>query len=210
MTVSNGYSLTALSSVKFIQCSGSFKRGEGKSAELPTGISLYIPIIFHISSLSFLYALVFPYIFLLFDCFKWALIDRIVKCKVHLVLWQFQVGGNLKIYPGKSENGLLVLNTLVFPYIFLLFDCFEWVLIDRIVKCKVHSVLWQFWGGVNLKIYLGKSENELLVLNTLLFSYTFLLFDCFKWVLIDIIVKCKVHLVLYQFHWGGKSKDLPG
>ena len=39
--------------------------------------------------------------------------------------------------------------------------CFEWVLIDRIVKCKVHSVLWQFLWGVNLKIYLGKSENEL-------------------------------------------------
>ena len=48
---------------------------------------------------------VFPYIFLLFDCFEWALIDRIVKCKVDSVLWQFQMGGvNLKIYPGKSEN----------------------------------------------------------------------------------------------------------
>ena len=45
------------------------------------------------SSLSFLYALVFPYIFLLFDCFEWVLIDRIVKCKVHSVLWQFQAGG---------------------------------------------------------------------------------------------------------------------
>ena len=77
------------------------------------------------------------------------LIDHIVKCKVHLVLCQFHLGGgvNLMIYPGKSGNELLVLNTLVFPYIFLLFDCFEWVLIDHIVKCKVHSVLWQFQGG---------------------------------------------------------------
>ena len=76
------------------------------------------------------------------------LIDHIVKCKVHSVLWQFHLGGvNLKIYLGKSENELLVLNTLVFPDIFLLFDCFEWVLIDHIVKCKVHSVLWQFQGG---------------------------------------------------------------
>ena len=65
-------------------------------------------------------------------------------------------GVNLKIYPGKSENELLVLNTLVFPYIFLLFDCFEWVLIDSIVKCKVHLVLYQFhWGRVNLKFYPG-------------------------------------------------------
>ena len=54
--------------------------------------------------ISMLYALVFPYIFLLFDCFELALIDRIVMCKVHSVLWQFQTGGgvNLTIYP-KSE-----------------------------------------------------------------------------------------------------------
>ena len=56
-------------------------------------------------------------------------------------------GVNLKIYPGKSENELLFLYALVFPYIFLLFDCFKWVLIDRIVKRKVHSVLWQFHQG---------------------------------------------------------------
>ena len=43
--------------------------------------------------ISILYPLVFPYIFLLFDCFEWALIDRIVKCKVHSVVWQFQPGG---------------------------------------------------------------------------------------------------------------------
>ena len=85
------------------------------------------------------------------------------------------------------------------------------MLIDSIVKCKVHySALPVYTGGVNLKIYLGKSENELLVLNTLVFPYIFLLFDCFEWVLIDSIVKCKVHLVLYQFHWErGKSEDLP-
>ena len=59
--------------------------------------------------ISMLYALVFPYIFLLFDCFKSVLIDRIVKCKVHSVVWQFQRGGeggvNLIIYP-KSANEL--------------------------------------------------------------------------------------------------------
>ena len=82
-----------------------------------------------------LYVLVFPYIFLLFDCLKMVLIDCIVKCKVHSVLWQLPGGVNLQIYPGKS-------------------DCFELALIDRIVKCKVHSVLWQLevGGGVNLKI----------------------------------------------------------
>ena len=64
-------------------------------------------------------------------------------------------------------------------------------------------------GGVNLKIY-PKSENELLFLYALVFPYIFLLFDCFEWVLIDCIVKCNVHSVLWQFQWGGKSSDLPG
>ena len=125
----------------------------------------------------------------------------------------FERGGvNLKIYLGKSENLPLVstclLYVLVFLYIFLLFDCFKWVLIDCIEKCRVDSVLWQFQtgGGVNLKIYLGKSENLPLVstclLYVLVFLYIFLLFDCFKWVLIDCIEKCRVHSVLWQFEGG--------
>ena len=36
---------------------------------------------------------------------------------------------------------------MVFPYIFLLFDCFEWVLIDCIEKHRGHSELWQFQTG---------------------------------------------------------------
>ena len=62
MTVSNGRSLTALSSVKFAQCSGSFRGGvnlkiyPGKSGKwaLSTGISLYIPIIWLHRALLFL------------------------------------------------------------------------------------------------------------------------------------------------------------
>ena len=204
LTVSNGCSLTALKSVEFTLCSGSFNGGvnlkiyPGKSDNL------------HLVSTCLLYVLVFPYIFLLFDCFEWVLIDCIEKCRVHSVLWQFQWGGvNLKIYPGKSENLPLVstclLYALVCPYICLLFDCCEWVLIDCIEKCRVHSVLWQFQvGGVNLKIYLGKSENLPLVstclLYVLVFPYIFLLFGCFEWVLIDSIEKCRVHSVLWQFH----------
>ena len=89
--------------------------------------------------ISILYPLVFPYIFPLFDCFVLALIDRIVKCNVHSVLWQFQRRGgggvNLKFYPGKSE----------------------------IYKAVYHfQLLLQSatgGGGVNLKFYPGKSEN---------------------------------------------------
>ena len=47
----------------------------------------------------------FPYIFLLVDCFKWALIDDIEQQRVHSVLWQFWTGGVYrKFYPGKFEN----------------------------------------------------------------------------------------------------------
>ena len=43
----------------------------------------------------------FHYIFLLVDCFKWALIGHIEKQRVHSVLWQFQrgEGGDGQIYP---------------------------------------------------------------------------------------------------------------
>ena len=55
LTVSNGHSLTALKSKEFTLCSGSFK--------------------------CKIHLVTFLYIFLLVDCFKWALID----CKIHLV-----------------------------------------------------------------------------------------------------------------------------
>ena len=37
----------------------------------------------------------FPYMFLLVDCFEWALIDNIEQQRVHSVLWQFQTGGSI-------------------------------------------------------------------------------------------------------------------
>ena len=42
--------------------------------------------------------MVFSYIFLLFDCFKWVLIDCIEKCRVHSVLWQFHMGGSICLW----------------------------------------------------------------------------------------------------------------
>ena len=78
----------------------------------------------------------------LFDCFKWALIDCIVKCRGHSELWQFQRGGvHLPLV------STCFLYALEFPYIFLLFDCFEWALIDCIEKHRGHSELWQFQTG---------------------------------------------------------------
>ena len=113
LTVSNGHSLTALKSIEVTQSSGSFKGG------------VHLPLV----STCFLYALVFPYIFLLFDCFEWALIDCIEKRRGHSELWQFQMGGvHLPLV------STCFLYALVFPYIFLLLDCFEWALIDCIEK----------------------------------------------------------------------------
>ena len=48
---------------------------------------------------------------------------------------------------------LHVFSAVVFPDIFLLFDCFEWGLIDCIEKRRGHSELWQFQpGGVHLPL----------------------------------------------------------
>ena len=77
LTVSNGGSLTALKSVEVTLSSGSFRWG------------VHLPLV----STCFLYVLVFPYIFLLFDCFKWVLIDCIEKRRGHSELWQFHMGG---------------------------------------------------------------------------------------------------------------------
>ena len=47
----------------------------------------------------FIYALVFPYIFLFVDCFEWALICHIEQRRFHSVLWQFQMGGLSLVLP---------------------------------------------------------------------------------------------------------------
>ena len=72
-------SLTTLNSEEFTLCSGSFDQGG------PSAFGIYM----------FIYALVFPYIFLLVDYFEWALIGNIEQRRVHSVLWQFQMGGLL-------------------------------------------------------------------------------------------------------------------
>ena len=104
----------------------------------------------------FIYALVFPYIFLLnseeitlfYDSVDWGgpsafqsqwhqwTVKRSL-CALAVLNW----GVHLPLV------STCVLYALVFPYIFLLVDCFEWALIGDIEKCTVHSVLWQFWRG---------------------------------------------------------------
>ena len=88
----------------------------------------------------------FLYIFLLVDCFKWALID----CNIHLVtfLYIFWL-----VYCFKWALIDQKIHLVTFPYIFLLFDCVEWVLIDCIVKCRVQSVLWQFQMGGSICLW---------------------------------------------------------
>ena len=151
LTVSHGHSLTVLKSIEFTQCSGSFEWG------------VHQPLVFT----CFLYALVFPDIFLLFDCFEWALIGDIGQHRVDWVLWQFQMGGGGII--GRGIN--VSLSALVFPDIFLLVDHFKWVLIGNIGQCRVDSVLWQFrMGGGGI----------IVCLSALVFPYIFLLVDYFE------------------------------
>ena len=117
LSVSNEISFTALKSAEFTQSSGSFNWG-GPSAfgvyifSLCAGISL-------------------------FDCFKWVLIDCIVKCRGHSELWQFQGGG-------PSAFGVYMFSLCAG---ISLFDCFKWALIDCIEKHRGHSELWQFQMG---------------------------------------------------------------
>ena len=137
----------------------------------------------------------FLYIFLLLDCFKWALIHCIEKWRVHSELCQFQT----------CRGVYRMIHLVSFLYTFLLVDCFKWPLIDCIEKQRVHSELCQFQtcGGVYRMIHLVS------------FLYTFLLVDCFKWALIDCIEKQRVHSELCQFQTGGVgvggiSYDSPG
>ena len=72
----------------------------------------------------------FLYIFLLLDCFKWALIHHIEKWRVHSELCQFQ-----------SRGVYRKIHLLSFLYIFLLVDCFKWALITGTVFLR-----WSIWG----------------------------------------------------------------
>ena len=111
LTVSNGHSLTALKSKEFTLCSGSFK--------------------------CKIHLVTFLYIFLLVDCFKWALIDR----KIHLVTFL-----DIFLLVDCFKWALIdcKIHLVTFLDIFLLVDCFKWALIDRIEKWRVHSELCQF------------------------------------------------------------------
>ena len=115
----------------------------------------------------FIYALVFPYIFLLVNHFEWALIDDIEQWRVHSVLWQFWLGGYIISFTWVK---------LTFPYICLwylyVYICTGislYILISWLFRMGSH---WQHWtaksslsplavlnGGVHHQFYLGKSEN---------------------------------------------------
>ena len=60
----------------------------------------------------FIYALVFPYIFLLVDCFEWALIDGIEKRSGPSLLWQFRMGGS-------PDFGVKVISFTIHLYIYI-------------------------------------------------------------------------------------------
>ena len=74
----------------------------------------------------------------------------------HSVLWQFQVGGSIS----RFTLNLPILSSLA------VFDCFEWVLIDRIEKRRGHSALWQFWMGGSI----GRFTLNLPILSSLAIS----------------------------------------
>ena len=121
-----------------------------KSPLCPLAVQLGGPSAFGIY--MYIYAMVFPYIFLLVDCFEWAVIGHIEQQRVHSVLWQFQMEGVYhKFYLGKTDFSL---------YFFLISWLFQ-------MGCH-----WWHWKAVSSlralavsnwvvchQFYLGKSEN---------------------------------------------------
>ena len=78
----------------------------------------------------------FPDIFLLVDCFKWALIGDIGQWRVDSVLWQFQMG----------EGGIIGRG-----------DNCQFICTGNIGQHRVDSVLWQFqMGGGGI---IGRGDN---------------------------------------------------
>ena len=95
-------SLTTLNSEEFTLSSVRFQVARGLSA-----FGFYI----------FIYALVFPYISLLVDCFKWAIIGNIEQQTVHSVLWQFQWEG------GPSAFGIYMFSVCTDISLYFLISC---------------------------------------------------------------------------------------
>ena len=96
----NGLSLVTFNSEEFTQCSSSFEWEGGRSIISFTWVKL-----------------TFPYIFLLVDCFEWALIGHIEQWRVHSVLWQFCMGGrevHHQFYLGKTDFSLYFPISLLF------------------------------------------------------------------------------------------------
>ena len=113
----------------------------------------------------------FPYIFLLVDCFKWALIDCIQKWRVYSELWQFQMGGiivsftqvNLTIWahfalasqadlPGRAENlrnvncsccGSVVLGGHIIRFIWCHTDIALYLPISWLFRMGAHWLHWK-------------------------------------------------------------------
>ena len=112
-------------------------------------ITLHLPLV----STCFLYALVFPYIFLLVDCFEWALIGDIESIEFTQHSHSFQMGGS--ILPLVSTCFLYATGISLY---FLIVDCFKWLSLATLksIEFTQHSAVLN--RGVH-QFYPGKSKN---------------------------------------------------
>ena len=111
-----------------------------------TQVKLTFPYISAFGICMFIYALVFPYIFLLVDHFKWALIDDIEQWRVHSVLWQFWVGGYIVSFTWVK---------LTFPlYLSLVSVC---LYICTGISLYI-LICWPFWMGPHWQHWTVKSS----------------------------------------------------
>ena len=137
----------------------------------------------------FIYALVFSYIFLQVDCFKWALIYHIEQQRVYSVLWQFQWGDHL---PLVYLSLYIYWYFLIFPYKLTVLNGLSLTL------CKCINVTFSSsnfkWGEDISLWYLY------LYIYILVFSYKLTVLNGFS------LTVCKCIAVTFlssSFEWGG-------
>ena len=152
LTVLNGHSLTALKSVEVTQSSDSFIRGGTICLWYLYPYIYWYFLIFSNKLTAFgIYMFSLHWYFLISSYYLTVLNGRSLTAmkmhSCHFLVMQFQMGGTICLWY------LHVFSAVVFPDIFLLFDCFEWGLIDCIEKHRGHSELWQFQLGGSICLW---------------------------------------------------------
>ena len=113
----------------------------------------------------------------------------------HFLVKQFQMGGAICLWY------LHVFSALVFPISSYYLTVSNGHSLTALKSIEVTQSSGSFKGGFICLWYLY-------VFSAVVFPYIFLLFDCFKWALIDCTEKHRGHSELWQFQMGGGGRGV--